>query len=51
VVVMVLALVFLGLINSTLSGIYTAAVYQYAVTGETSSFFRQDLVQNAFRQK
>jgi len=47
----VLVLVFLGLINSTLSGIYTAAVYQYAVTGETSDYFRQDLVQNAFRRK
>ncbi len=51
VVVLALALVFIGLINSTLSGIYTAAVYQYAVTGETSSYFRQDLVQNAFRHK
>ncbi len=51
VVVLVLALVFIALINSTLSGIYTAAVYQYAMTGETGSYFRQDLVQNAFRQK
>ncbi len=51
VVVMVLALVFLGLINSTLSGIYTAAVYQYAVTGETGGYFRQDLVEGAFRPK
>ena len=51
VLVLVLALVFMGLINSTLSGIYTAAVYQYAVTGETGSYFRQDLVQHAFRHK
>jgi hypothetical protein len=51
VAVMVLALVFLALINSTLSGIYTAAVYQYAVTGETGQYFRQDLVENAFRPK
>lgn len=51
VVVLVLALVFIGLINSTLSGIYTAAVYRYAMTGETSGYFRQDLVQNAFRPK
>jgi len=51
VAVLVLALVFLALINSTLSGIYTAAVYQYAVTGETSGYFRQDLVENAFRRK
>jgi hypothetical protein len=51
VLVLVLVLVFMGLINSTLSGIYTAAVYQYAVTGETGGYFRQDMVQNAFRQK
>jgi len=51
VLALVLALVFMGLINSTLSGIYTAAVYQYAVTGETGSYFRQDLVQHAFRHK
>ncbi len=51
ILVLVLALVFIGLINSTLSGIFTAAVYQYAVTGEASGYFRQDLVQRAFRQK
>ena len=51
VLVLVLVLVFLGLMSSTLSGIYTAAVYQYAVTGETSSYFRQDMVQQAFRSK
>lgn len=50
VVVLVLVLVFLGLINSALSGIYRAAVYRYAVTGETG-YFRQDLVENAFRHK
>lgn len=51
ILILVLALVFLGLINSALSGIYTAAVYQYAVTGETAGYFRQDLVQNAFRRR
>ncbi len=51
VVALALALTFLALMSSTLSGIYTAAVYQYAVTGETSSYFRQDLVQHAFRHK
>jgi len=51
VAVLVLALIFLALINSTLSGIYTAAVYQYAVSGEPSHYFRQDLVENAFRPK
>ncbi|MFQ5855563.1 MAG: DUF6159 family protein [Anaerolineae bacterium] len=51
ILILVLALVFLGLINSALSGIYTAAVYQYAVTGEAGGYFREDLVQNAFRRK
>lgn len=51
VLALVLVLVFMGLINSTLSGIYAAAVYQYAVTGEPSGYFRADLVQNAFRHK
>ena len=51
VLALVLVLVFMGLINSTLSSIYTAAVYQYAVTGEPSGYFRADLVQNAFRHK
>ncbi len=51
VLAFVLVLVFLALMSSTLSGIYTAAVYQYAMTGQTSSYFRQDLVQQAFRHK
>ncbi len=41
----------LGLLSSALSGIYTAAVYRYAAEGATDSFFDQNLVQNAFRQK
>lgn len=51
VLVFVLVLIFMGLINSALGGIYTAAVYQYAVTGDTAGYFREDLVQNAFRRK
>ncbi len=51
ILILVLVLVFLGLINSALSGIYTAAVYQYAVTGEAGHYFREDLVRNAFRQQ
>ena len=48
---LVLALVFLGLISSALSGIYSAAVYQYAATGETGKFFKSEIIQNAFRLK
>lgn len=51
VVVFVLAFVVLGLINSTLSGIYVAAVYRYAVEGETGGFFDEEMVQGAFKLK
>ena len=51
VLLLVLALVILGLLSSTLSGIYSAAVYRYAVQGEAGGFFDAELVQGAFRQK
>jgi hypothetical protein len=51
VVVMVLLLVMLGLVNSTLSGIYIAAVYRYAAEGETGSYFDTEMVEGAFKQK
>jgi hypothetical protein len=47
----VLTLVFLGLINSTLKGIYVAAVYRYAAEGEASGFFSEEMVREAFRPK
>jgi hypothetical protein len=47
----VLALVVVGLISSALNGIYTAAVYQYAASGEVGGFFEADLVKDAFRLK
>ncbi|MFP4395686.1 MAG: DUF6159 family protein [Anaerolineales bacterium] len=50
-VMLVLALIFLSLINSTLSGIYTAAVYHYAAGGEVSGFFSEEMVRGAFRPK
>ncbi|MBW8017957.1 MAG: hypothetical protein FVQ82_17440 [Planctomycetes bacterium] len=46
---LVLTLLMLGLVSSTLNGIYVAAVYQYANDGQTGDFFEADLVQNAFR--
>ncbi len=39
----------LGLVRSTLEGIYSAAVYQYAVEGQASGFFDEELVRSAFR--
>jgi membrane-anchored glycerophosphoryl diester phosphodiesterase (GDPDase) len=41
----------LSLISSALSGIYSAAVYNYAVTGEPGTYFEQGLVEEAFRPK
>jgi hypothetical protein len=46
-----LLLTILGLINSSLNGIYTAAVYQYASTGKSSAFFEDQMVKNAFTPK
>jgi MFS family permease len=48
-VLFVLILVFLGLISSTLNGIYVAAVYRYAAEGEASGFFSEEMVRGAFR--
>ena len=46
-----LALVLLGLVNSTLTGIYTAAVYQYAAEGQLEGFFEPEMIQGAFVSK
>jgi len=51
VVVFLLLLVLLGLLQSALNGIYTAAVYQYATEGKTGGLFSQQLVVGAFRVK
>lgn len=48
VIAAVLILMLLGLAQSTLEGIYAAAVYQYATTGEAGAFFEERLVQGAF---
>jgi len=49
--IFVLVLVFLGLIKSTLTGIYVAAVYRYAAEGEAGGFFDEQMIQGAFRLK
>jgi hypothetical protein len=48
IVLFVLALAVTGLFQSTLEGIYSAAVYQYATTGQTGTFFDERLVRTAF---
>jgi hypothetical protein len=50
-VILFAALVLLGLVNATLTGIYTAAVYQYAAEGQLEGFFEPELIQAAFRQR
>ncbi len=47
----VVAILLAVLIQSALSGIYTAAVYRYAAAGETGGWFDEALVKNAFRHK
>jgi hypothetical protein len=48
ILLMVLALILIGLMNSTLGGIYAVAVYQYATTGQSDGFFEPALVENTF---
>lgn len=47
----VLLLVLLGLVNSTLNGIYIAAVYRYAAEDAAGGFFDEAMVQGAFKLK
>jgi hypothetical protein len=51
VALLVLVFLLLGLIESTLKGIYVAAVYRYAAQGEASGFFSEEVVKGAFRPK
>jgi hypothetical protein len=51
VVLVVLAMVVIGVISSTLQGIFTAALYRYATEGTTGGFFDDAMVKDAFRQK
>jgi len=44
-------LIVLAVLNSTLSGIYKAAVYRYAAQGEVAPQFDAALIQHAFRLK
>jgi hypothetical protein len=51
VAVGVSAVLVIVLISATLSGIYRAAVYRYATTGQVAPDFNPALVQGAFRQR
>jgi len=47
-ILLVLLLLAIGLVSSTLSGIFSAAVYQYASTGQAGQFFDQKMVADSF---
>ncbi len=49
-VVAIAGFLFLGLLGSALKGIYTAALYRYASTGE-AGYFDPGIIGNAFRPK
>lgn len=51
IALLVIAVATLALLNAALSGIYAAALYRYAVDGNTSGYFEQALISNAFRKK
>jgi hypothetical protein len=44
---LVLAFILMGLIQSTLNGIYSAAIYQYAIE-ERTGFFDEEMIRGAF---
>ncbi|TLN27517.1 hypothetical protein FDZ74_01235 [bacterium] len=48
--VLILLLVLVGLVQSTLNGIYTAAIYQYAID-ERTGFFEEGMIRDAFVAK
>ncbi len=47
----IMVLVLVGLAQSTLNGIYTAALYQYATEGQTTAGFEPEVVHDAFLPK
>lgn len=47
-VTLFVAIAIIGLMQSTLEGIYSAAVYQYATTGQVGAYFDERLVRSTF---
>ena len=42
---------FLGLLSSALKGIYSAALYRFATTGDAGEHFQAAMMEQAFRPK
>jgi hypothetical protein len=51
IVLAVLTIILFSLISSALTGVYTAAVYQFATTGQAGEFFDPELINGAFKNK
>lgn len=51
IALLILVIMALVLVSNTLSGIYVAAVYQYATTGQAGTYFNADMVEGAFKEK
>jgi hypothetical protein len=51
ILIFVATILVLSLISSTLSGIYSAAVYRFAADGKSGEFFSQEQIENAFQPK
>ena len=51
ILVTVVAVIGVGLLASTLSGIYQAALYRYATEGDAGQYFAPELIEGAFKQK
>jgi hypothetical protein len=47
-VITLLVIVLISLVSTTLNGIYTAAIYQYASAGDTGTYFDSEMIQGAF---
>jgi hypothetical protein len=50
-VVVVVLIIAINLVGTALNGIYTAALYRYAVDGEAGDMFDKELIANSFRRK
>lgn len=49
--IVLLALALVGLVSATLTGIYRAALYSFATSGEVGPFFKADVIKKAFSAK
>jgi hypothetical protein len=51
IAVIVVLLTILGLFSSAMNGIFQAALYNYATTGNAGQYFNQEMLAGAFKQK